>query len=193
MSVFKVSLNKFNTGPVDKNAFPASGSVTGRTMYVDGPHLIKRLLRDGETFTDCNYWKQFAYPQLKLGDAFIEVVSDDGSEYSSVGCSSSSYPKVYTLTPAINATYTTAGSFASVLADTGASAVMAQITNNGTGPVKIRLNGSASAVLDLPAGRTQIFENGDLSINLIEVDNSGSGAAIGNVQILVSVKSACRS
>ena len=55
-----------------------------RQMFVAGPGRTYRLLKDGDTFTDNNYWKRFAFPQVGREFAFIEVVTDDGSVYSDV-------------------------------------------------------------------------------------------------------------
>jgi hypothetical protein len=187
MSVFKVQLGNFHSaGPADVG-MPVAGALTHRTLYAPGPHLVNRLLTDGETFTDCNYWKQFAHPQVGLNEAFIVVLSDDGSTWSKDGVSTT--PRVYNLTTAAGSAF--AANQAPILADTGGTAVFAQITNNGAGAVTVRLNGNTNAVFTLPAGTSQVFNAGDLSLSLIEVAN-GTGSSI-PVQILVSVNSSCQS
>lgn len=193
MSVFRVNLNNDVQGQLDIN--PATGQEFAtsiqRTIYVMGPNRINRLLKDGETFTDCNYWKRFAYPQVPLSEAFIEVVTDDGSIYSDIA-SENSYPKVYDITAAAGSTYS--ANQADINGDTGGYAVFAQITNNGaSGSVKIRLNGIVDGAFDLAAGDTQVFNAGDLSISLIEVDNSISGNPESDVQIILSVRASCDS
>jgi hypothetical protein len=35
----------------------AHGSSYQRTIYVMGPNKVNRKLKDGDTFTDSNYWK----------------------------------------------------------------------------------------------------------------------------------------
>lgn len=185
MSVFKVKLNNFEQGllDVDKDLVPRSTSLQ-RTVFVMGPRRINRELKDGDTFTDCNYWKQFAYPQVPLSQAFIEVVSDDGSVWSDIA-SENTYPKVYDITAVNGTTYE--DNVADIASDTGGYATFAQITNkSGSVDVKIRLNGTA--ILDLPASSTQVFNAGDLSISLIEIDNTSGGSDV-DVQILVSVRS----
>jgi hypothetical protein len=62
MSVFRVNLNNSVQGTLDLNPATTAEFVTSvqRTVYVTGPNKIYRKLADGDTFTDCNYWKKFA-------------------------------------------------------------------------------------------------------------------------------------
>lgn len=204
MSVFRVKLNNINQGQMDLNPATAS-SISGndhsqlgsamapsiqRTIYVTGPKRSYRKLKDGETFTDCNYWKRFAYPQVSLADAFIEVVTDDGSVYSDIA-SENTYPKVYNLSVTNGSSY--AANVADILGDTGGYAVFVQITNQGSTPVKARLNGTADAIFDLAAGETQVFNSGDLAVSKLEFANTASGGSTSAVQVLVSVRSVINS
>jgi len=194
MSVFKVQLNNSAQGLLDRNPATlgqASPSIQ-RSVYVTGPNKINRRLVDGETFTDCNYWKKFAYPQVSLEHAIVSVLTDDGSVYSDVA-SENVYPKVYDLSVAAGSAFE--DNQADVIGDTGGFATFTQITNtHGSQDVRIRLNGQATAIFDLAFGESQIFNAGELSVSLIEVSNDTSGAA-GPVliQILMSVKSVCNS
>jgi len=205
MSVFKVKLNNRKQGLLDKDPSTASaGAVTGqglgnqmdpskqRGVWVMGPNLINRLLLDGETFTDCNYWKRFAYPQVPLDEAIVEVVTDDGSIYSDVA-SENVYPKVYDESVVAGTTY--ADNQVDIAGDTGGYAVFAQVTNkHAAQDIRMRLNGLTTAIMDLPADSTQVFNSGDLSLSLIEFDNSESGAAGPvEVQVVLSIRSVCNS
>jgi hypothetical protein len=205
MSVFRVALNNRQQGLLDLDPSTASaGAVTGqglgdqkdpsiqRGVYVMGPNLINRLLIDGETFTDCNYWKRFAYPQVSLEDAIVEVVSDDGSIYSDIA-TENVYPKVYDESVAAGTTWT--DNEVDIAGDTGGYAVFAQITNkHRSQDISMRLNGLTTAVMDLPADSTQVFNSGDLSLSLIEFDNSESGASGPvEVQVVLSIRSVCNS
>jgi hypothetical protein len=205
MSVFRVALNNRKQGLLDLNPATATpGAVTGqglgdqkdpsiqRGVYVMGPNLINRLLIDGETFTDCNYWKRFAYPQVPLEEAIVEVVSDDGSVYSDVA-SENVYPKVYDSSVDAGTTY--ADNQVDIATDTGGYAVFAQVTNkHASQDIRMRLNGLTTAIMDLPADSTQVFNSGDLALTLIEFDNSDSGAAGPvEVQTVLSVRSVCNS
>lgn len=200
MSVFKVALNSIAQGNMDLNPATAT-SISGnnhsqlgagmnpsiqRTIYVTGPKHTYRKLKDGEQFTDCNYWKRFAYPQCALADAFIEVVTDDGSVYSDVE-GENTYPRVYNLSVTNGSTYTS--NVVDILGTTGGSAVFVQIANQGNTAVKVRLNGTANAIFDLGAGETQVFNNGDLAVNKLEFANTVSGGSTSAVQVLASVKS----
>lgn len=195
MSVFKVKLNNTKQGTLDvtpEGNAQVDPSIQ-RTVYVMGPNKINRLLKDGEQFTDCNYWKRFAYPQVPLEEAIIEVVSDDGSVYSDVA-SENTYPKVYDATVVGGTTYTDEANIIDIAGDTGGYAVFTQITNaDDTQDIKMRINGVADAVLDLPANSTQVFNSGDLAVTLIEFDNSTSGASDVEVQVVTSIKSVCNS
>src|SRR5690606_3103147 len=162
MSVFKVKLNNINQGKMDldpSTAYSISGldhSQLGsqfttskqRTIYVTGPGRTYRKLSDGEQFTDCNYWKRFAYPQVPLEEAFIEVVTDDGSVWSDVA-SENTYPKVYNLAVAAGTDYE--DNVVDILGDTGGHAVFVQIANQGSTAVRVRVNGVADAIFDLGA------------------------------------------
>ena len=59
MSVFRVRLTNNRQGLLDVYD-------NQRTAYIMGPNRINRVLKDGEVFTDCNYWKRFAHPPLPL-------------------------------------------------------------------------------------------------------------------------------
>ena len=203
MSVFRVALNNVEQGLLDKDPSTASaGAVTGqglgdqidpskqRQVYVMGPNLINRKLSDGETFTDCNYWKRFAYPQCSLEDAIVEVVSDDGSVYSDVA-GENTYPAATTISATAGTTF--ADNEVDVVTTYGSAAVFTQITNNGSGSVQVRLNGLTTATFTLAAADTQIFNNGDLAVSKIQVANSESGAADADVAVLLSIRSSCNS
>lgn len=194
MSVFRVKLSNAKQGYLDIN--PATGlpmtTSIQRTIYVAGPKNINRKLADGETFTDCNYWKKFAYPQLSLDEAFIEVVTDDGSVYSDVE-EENTYPLVSDVTVTHGTTYTSDGNTVDFLGDNGSSATFVQIANNGSTAVKVKLNGSSTAIFDLGGGETQVFNNGDLQITKLQFSNTLSGGSTATVQVLASLKSVINS
>lgn len=198
MSVFRVKLSNVNQGTLDYNPSTASAGDLGdqmspsiqRTIYVAGPKNIYRKLNDGDTFTDSNYWKRFAYPQVALDQAFIEVVTDDGSVYSDVA-EENTYPKVYDITVAAGTDFD--DNVIDILGDTGGFAVFVQVANQGSTGVRVRLNGIADAVFDLAASETQVFNHGDLSISKLEFTNIVSGGADSDIQVLLSVRSVSNS
>lgn len=204
MSVFRVKLNNVEQGQMDLDPSTAS-SISGmnysqlgsqfsaskqRTIYVAGPGRTYRKLHDGDTFTDCNYWKRFAYPQVALHEAFIEVVSDDGSVWSDVA-SENVYPKVYDLSVAAGSDFD--DNVVDVLGDTGGYAVFVQIANQGSTAVRVRVNGVANAIFDLAASETQVFNSGDMAVTKLEFMNVVSGGADSDVQVLMSVRSVANS
>ena len=204
MSVFRVALNSNEQGSLDLDPSTNTGQSYGdlgdqiatslqRQVYVMGPGKINRLLIDGETFTDCNYWKQFAYPQIALEHAIVEVVTDDGSVYSDVP-GENVYPKVFTRTIAGGSTFATANNIIDMLVDAGGPAIFAQIENQDSSQaLTVRLNGDVDAIFDLGAPEIQVFNAGEMVISQIAFDNSTSGATAAIVQVLVSIKSSCNS
>jgi hypothetical protein len=200
MSVFRVKLNNAINGSMDVNSLTGVQNTTSiqRTMDVVGPNLIHRHLVDGQTFTDCNYWKQFAYPQVTLADAFIEVVTDDGSVWSK-DSDDNVYPVVWLPGTAgvIGAGAGPSGTNMAldIISTYGGPAKFVQIKNNdGSHSVKVRLNGSTSAVFTLDTSSTQIFNDGDIVVSKIEFDNSASGtSAVNSVEVILSVKSVSNS
>lgn len=188
MSVFIVRLQNTEQGTLDRNAVTGAqmNPSKQRTVYVMGPNRINRLLADGETFTDCNYWKRFAYPQVPLDEAFIYVETDDNSVYSDVP-EENVYPKVYSKTCAAGSGY--AANTADILGDTGSYASFCQITNtHASQDVTIRLNGLSGAVFTLQANTAQVFNTGDLTVSKVEIANPTSGGDAVLVEIICSVR-----
>jgi hypothetical protein len=186
MSTFKVKLTQGDQGKLDENGV-STGISKQRTVYVMGPHKTNRLLKDGDTFTDSNYWKRFAYPQVTRDQAIVEVVSDDGSVYVDGPAGEpdvSTFPVVYDLTVVNGTTYGDANTYADILTDYGSHAVYCQVKTT-TNNVKMKINGSA--ILDVLTSAVQVFNPGDLDITKLEFANTSGGTA--TVQILVSVVS----
>ena len=201
MSVFQVKLNQGPQGKLDIN--PATGvaytTSYQRTMYVAGPNGKIREIADGTTFTDCNYWKQFAVPAVSADDAFIEVVTDDGSVYSDIA-SENTYPVVANITMISGNTLVSSGSVIDIAGTTGNFASFMQLTNAGYltsgNNVSVQLNGSSDAIFILEAGSTQVFNGGDVSINRVAIaPHPVASGAVGsfNIEALYSVVSQCNS
>lgn len=202
MSTFTVNLSNANQGRLDIDPTTGVPFTTSkqRTIMVTGPNRIQRQLKDGDTFTDNNYWKRFAYPQVPLDQAFIEVTSDDGSVYSDIA-TENTFPVVWK--PGVNGTltngltYTDDNMALDIVSTYGGPATFVQISNNDTtdaDAAKVRLNGLATAIMSVPAGSVQIFNAGDLQVTKIEFDNSTSGTGgIGPIEVLISVRSVSNS
>jgi hypothetical protein len=215
MSVFRVQLQNTQQGLLDLNPATATPILVGnlggnyqgsqmnpslqRTIFVTGPHRIYRELFDGQTFTDCNYWKRFAFPQVPLSQAFIQVVTDDGSIWSDFTVEND-FPLTFGGAVDYNVltTDTFATKFIDILGTYGSYANFAQITNLGTvalnQDVKVQLNGSANAVFNLIHGTTQVFNTGDLKISKLGFQLGGLGTpATTPIQVVLSVQAVTNS
>ncbi len=196
MSVFRVKLQNVKQGLLDMDpstyvagaSYGQLGSAFAtskqRQIFVAGPKRSYRLLRDGDQFTDCNYWKRFAYPQVAQEFAFIEVVTDDGSVYSDVEAENT-FAAGSTLTLA-NGSYTTPNTIDFVaLYGTAAQMLMVQNLDGALG-LTGELNGDTNVTFTLAHNETQIFNAGDLAITKLRLKgNSGTPQA----SWLASIKS----
>lgn len=194
MSLFRVALNNTKQGTLDRNAYTNSQMSPSkqRQVYLTGPNNIKRELKDGDTFTDCNYYKRFCYPQCSLEDAILEIVTDDGSIWVDGADNQNVYPRVETLSIEADTGYADEGNSIDL---SDAHAVFVQLTNSHeTQDVNVRLNGLTDAVFTLEHNSVQAFNYGDLAVTKIEVANDSSGA-LGpvNIEILMSLRSVVRS
>lgn len=190
MSTFRVVMNQGtgrSAGGYLDTAETSDGYSVQRTMYAMGPHKINRKLSDGETFTDCNYWKRFAYPTLPFNEAFIEVVTDDGAPY--VDGEESLFIRTYTYTLPGGSGFSTAGNTFDIVGDNGGPAAWAIITS--TANTAVRINSLTTSDFVVEANTSQTFNRGDLLINTIQVAKSSSGSA--TVEIQVGVLSVCNS
>ncbi len=192
MSTFKVKLNNTEQGLLDVNPSTQAQFSTSiqRTIFVQGPNKQYRQLADGEEFTDCNYWKRFAYPQMEKSVAFIEVLTDDGSIYSDTP-SENNYPSVTNLT--VNAGDGYDDAVVDIAGDTGSYATFVQITNSGPDDLLVKINDLSGAIFTLENGATQVFNAGDLVVTKLSFLDDVSGGTSANVQVLCSIKVNCES
>jgi hypothetical protein len=185
MSVFRVKLQNVDQGKLDINPVTSAAFTTSkqRTVYVMGPKKTNRKLADGDTFTDCNYWKRFAYPTASYENAFIEVVTDDGSVYSDVPSENTvGYGATFTLAT----TYSTTNTI-NFVTTYGQPAHFIQVTNNdGAIAITGELNGDTNMLFVLTAGESQVLNTGDLAVTQIRL-KSASGTPTASV--LAAVRS----
>jgi len=189
MSVFRVKLNNAGQGQLDIDPTTGIAFTTSeqRKVYVMGPKKINRLLSDGDTFTDSNYWKRFAYPQVPLDQAFIQTITDDGSVYSDVESENTfGVAGSYTLATSYNDT-----NVLDFVTTHGGPATFVQIRNMDPSIViTAELNGDTNLTLSIPVSTAQVFNAGDLAITKVRL-KSASGTP--NAQIIAAVKSAVNS
>lgn len=197
MSVFKVQLQNVKQGLMDLDpstdtsaTYGALGSAFSvskqRQIFVAGPNRRYRLLKDGDTFTDCNYWKQFAYPQVAYEHAFISVLTDDGSVYSDI-------PEENVTT--VGGTETLSTDYADTIIDFvttyGGPAKFLQVQNlDGSIKITGQLNADANITFTLAAGESQIFNQGDLLITILKLK---SASATPSASWIAGIKSTCNS
>jgi hypothetical protein len=81
MSLYRVRLSNIDQGRLDRNPYQQQMPTSiQRSIYVAGPFGTYRKLMDGSVFfEDTTYWKQFAYPQVSLSQAFIDVLGDQAN------------------------------------------------------------------------------------------------------------------
>lgn len=192
MSEFRVKLNNNKQGVLDTDPSSPSNAQFSvskqRTMFVAGPNRKIRELKDGETFTDCNYWKRFAVPMMSEDTAFIEIITDDGSIYSN-SSSENVFPLVSSLTVAQGSAY--GDNEVDFATDYGSYASFVQIQNLGGNPCMVKINGSSSAEFSLDNGATQVFNGGDLLVSKLNFEGDAGGAT--DIQIIAAIASVCKS
>ena len=191
MSTFQVQLKTAAQGKMDL-ATDDSGNSLQRQAYVMGPKQINRLMVDGETFTDCNYYKRYCayHPTLNPQGcdpeaAILLLVTDDGTPYSDVPAE-----QTFAWSTAAEGVDAGNGEMATIkdFAADGSYAVSAIVTNLSDTSVIVKINGLAS--FTLAAGAQQVFDSGDLVISKIEAQSSADGE---KVHVFAGVKSVSNS
>lgn len=191
MSTFRVSLHNSNQGGLDTSNY------TQRTVSITGPNGMHRVLSEGDTFVDSNYFKRFCYPQVSLADAILEVVEDDGTTYSDTG--NNNY--LVTWKPGDDGSITAGDTYdddnmSLDIVDTyGGYATFLQIRNSDSAQdIQVRLNGNSDSVFTVVHASTQVFNAGDINVSAIAFDNSFSGnGAVDTVEVLLGVNTVSNS
>ena len=203
MSIFQVQLQNTQQGLLDLdpttdplaagttqtygNVGTAFATSKQRQMWAAGPNRRYRLLKDGDTFTDCNYWKQFAYPQTSWEFAFIHIITDDGSIYSDV-------PEENVFTKGATVALTT--SFTDTVIDFvntyGGPATFLSVQNLAGSSINVigELNGDTNVTFTIAQGDTFMFNTGDMVITLLRLKAASSTP---NASWIASIKSTCNS
>jgi len=197
MSTFQVKLSNLTSeghqGYLDRdtNGVPVTTS-RQRQIYVMGPKKINRLLVDGQTFTDCNYWKRFcpvstAIPEGCDSDrAFLTLTSDDGLAWSDVPAHQVyDFANLVGVAPAASPAWATVVDFS--ITPHFSYAKSACITNTTGASVIIRLNGITQATV--ANGASLIFDIDELHITKIEAQGAGGTNVIipaAKIQIVIN-------
>jgi hypothetical protein len=202
MSVFQVQLQNVDQGllDLDPSSHPLALGQSAtygrlgspfttskqRQIWVAGPNRRYRLLKDGDSFTDCNYWKQFAYPQVPLDRAFIKVTTDDGSVYSD-----NPEENVFTKGATVVLTTNYANTVIDFVTTYGGPARFLSVQNlDASIAIFGELNGDTNVTFRVNAGETMMFNQGDMVITLLRLKGaSGTPSA----SWIAAVKSTCNS
>lgn len=176
MSVFRVKLQNIRQGLMDLDPSTNTSTTYGqlgsafttskqRQIYVAGPKGAYRLLKDGDTFTDCNYWKRFTSDVAGYEKSFIEVVSDDGSVYSDI-------PEENLFLKGATETLSTdyADTVIDFVTDYGGPARSLTVQNlDASIKVTGQLNADANITFTLAAGETIMFNQNEVVITMLKL------------------------
>lgn len=191
MSVFRVNTNQssrqdVSVGHVLRPHVYGETSLSGDNRFTPDEYVVQtdpkgvlRTFKNGEVFTDNNYWKRFAYPQMSLDSAFIEVLEDDGSVYSDEDGSSDVVSEDF---DNLTEDYSDENTL-DFEKEHGDTAGFLQIVNTSNSlAVTVEVNGKGT--FDIPAGDVQIFNKGDLSVRKLRFKSASAG---GSVHVFASV------
>jgi hypothetical protein len=199
MSVFVVKLQNLVQGrlDLDPSTDPLAAGTTAtygdlgtpfatskqRQIYVAGPHRTYRLLKDGETFTDCNYWKQYTIEGgCEPMRAFLHLHEDDGTVWSD-----DPVENTYGVGGAVSLTTDLAANVITFVTTYGAPARFLQVQNlSGAETVTGELNGDTALTFTIGVNGTHTFNVGELAITKLRLKSSGSSSA----SWLASIKTA---
>lgn len=187
MSVFKVKLNNGTQGKLDVN--PDTGTTFGiskqRQIYVAGPNRKIRILSDGDVFTDCNYWKRFTKEFMGEENAFIEIVSDDGSVYSE-----NSEENTYSVGNTLSVTTSFSATVIDFMDLYGSPARFLMVQNiDNSIPITGELNGNSGVTFIVGPGETMMFNQGDVVITKLRLKSDSGNPS---VTYIASVRSDCK-
>ncbi len=171
MSVFRVKLANNAQGNLDidpRTQLPYTTSIS-RQVYAVGPNGTHRLLVDGQTFTDCNYWKQFTTSVVGAENSFIEVVTDDGSPYVAGQIST------FSVGDSLTATTSYSANVVDFVGTHGGAAVALVLQNNsGSNNAVVELNGNTDITITVAPGQTIMFNRNEFIVNSMRVKSSAS-------------------
>lgn len=216
MSVFRVKLTQglqgnmeVAAGYADLVANSAGANFSEqRTLYVMGPKKMNRLLADGATFTDCNYWKRFV-SVANGGDAaspeaaFLEIVTDDGSIWSDDTQETTTIAQITYTTQAAYANSTWTCPIGVATSGTGAYDILANlggyasfiIMTNGAQATKLNLNSAgtvaaptAGTVLDIASSGTITLSADDILVGRLALQGTST-----TVYLVIGVKAQANS
>lgn len=155
------------------------------TMYAPGANLTNRVLRDGQVFQDCNYWKQFTQAELGIADAFIETLEDDGIPF--VAGVTSYQTVVDVVSVAQGSDFASNEINYLDIYGVPASTVTISVTGDD---IVVRLNGSSSADLPLANGSSV---SDLLNISQLNFSNLVSGGGTATVTVIATIAARCNS
>lgn len=197
MSVFRVKLQNNQQGLLDLDPSTNTSDTYGkvgtafttskqRQIWVAGPNRSYRLLSDGETFTDCNYWKRFTADVVGYEHSFIETVTDDGSVYSDIP-----EENVFSVGEVLTLSTSFTDNAIDFVTDNGGPARFLMVQNRDNSIVLTgELNGDTNMTFTLAGNETMMFNQGDMVITSIRL-KAASGTP--TASYIASIKSTCNS
>jgi hypothetical protein len=165
-----------------------------RTVWLTGPNNVKRELHDGDSFTDCNYYKRYCYPyclgrtdQERLQNAILVCDYDDGSTWIDGSGDVHAYGgKGHSLPTPVSVLLTAASPTLTIPSGSYANFVLMTNISPSSGAAFISLNGG-QATVTLDSGVTMTFDKSEICITSITVTGISGGSEA--VEVLYSVDS----
>jgi hypothetical protein len=121
-------------------------------------HIVNCL--DGDTFTDCNYWKRFAYPQVAQNQKpSLRPLPTTVPVWSDVASGKTPTRRFYNM-QVIDCSAATSPTTRStiLLAILAIRRQSCRLPTKVSTAVRVRVNGVADAAFDLGAGETQVAQ-----------------------------------
>jgi len=153
-------------------------NLTDADLWLQGPDGSKVKIGAREEFEASNYFKRYTSEYLDDGEAFLALVTDDGTPWSK--CPIPNFIKAWEFTVATCDEFTDHQYDFALSTMLGGNARFVQITVDDQ-PVEARINSNADSVFRIDADSVQIFNTDELLVEIIEF--KGSSLASGDAKV----------
>ena len=157
-------------------------NISGGTLFLQGPGSWVFTADKDETVESCNYFKRFTAEggaTEAAGTLLLELVSDDGSEWSRHAIPNNTY--IWHSTVSAGTSYDANVCHLATLLG-GDPAEFCQIYTSAA--CKCKINGNADSILNLKADSYQVFNVNELLVSTLAFDATGSGATDVVVEVM---------